>query len=251
MKVYIVGAGPGAKDLITIRGMELLRKADVVIYAGSLVNPELLTYCRDDVQSYDSAGLTLEEINEIVIRSVKSNLLVVRLHTGDPSMYGAIQEQINCWQDQGIDTEIVPGVSSVFAAAAALKEEFTKPGITQTLILTRMGGKTPVPDKEKLINLAKHGTSLAIFLSVHMIEEIVTELLAAGLASETPVAVVQRVTWPDEKIIKGNLKNIASLVKEAGITKTALVLVGNFLNNEFQRSLLYHPSFSHGYREGL
>lgn len=250
MKVYIVGAGPGAIDLITIRGLELLKRADVVIYAGSLVNPELLNYCKENVKIYDSAGMTLEEINKVVFQSASAGQLVVRLHTGDPSMYGAIQEQIKAWEEKGLEVEIVPGVSSVFAAAAALKEEFTKPGVTQTLILTRVGGKTPVPEKERLANLASHGASLAIFLSVHLIDQIVTELLEANLPPDTPVAVVQRVTWPDEKIVKGNLSNIAALVKEAKITKTALVLVGKFLNAEFDRSLLYHPNFSHAFREG-
>lgn len=249
MKVYIVGAGPGDPKLITVKGKEILEKADVVIYAGSLVNPELLKYCKDTACIYNSAHMTLNEVLAVIEKSVEDKLLVVRLHTGDPSIYGAIQEQIEPLKEKGIDVEIVPGVSSFLAAAASIKQEFTLPDVSQTLILTRLEGRTPVPEKEQLRALAQHQTSMCIFLSVGMIDQVIEELVAY-YPQDTPVAVVQKASWPDEKIVYGNLADICQKVKDENITKTALIMVGNFLNKKYSFSKLYDPTFSHEYRKG-
>jgi precorrin-4/cobalt-precorrin-4 C11-methyltransferase len=249
-QVLFVGAGPGDPDLITLKGKKALEEADRVIYAGSLVNPEILKHCRAGVPLHDSAGLTLEETLEIMIEGVKEKEKVVRLHTGDPSIYGAIQEQMQRLEEQGIHFTVIPGVSSVFAAAAVLKKEFTLPEVSQTLILTRLAGRTPVPEKENLAFLAQHQASMAIFLSVQEIGEVV-ETLRTGYPSNTPVAVVYRASWPDEQILYGTLETIEKLVKEAGIKKHAQILVGNFLGvHEDKRSKLYDPGFTHEYRQG-
>ncbi|MFZ5943612.1 MAG: precorrin-4 C(11)-methyltransferase [Bacillota bacterium] len=248
MKVYIVGAGPGDPKLLTVRGKELLEQADVVIYAGSLVNPQVLNYCQSRARIYDSAILTLDEVLKIIIDAVNEKLLVVRLHTGDPSLYGAIQEQIEPLSKLGIEVEIIPGVSSFLAAAAALKQEFTLPDVSQTLIITRLEGRTSVPAKEKLSSLAQHQTSMAIFLSVGMLEKVVAEL-QAHYPQQTPVTVVQKASWPDEKIVEGNLENIVQKVNEEKITKTALIFVGDFLNKRYALSKLYDPSFEHEFRK--
>jgi len=248
-RVYIVGAGPGDPKLITVKGLETLQKADIVIYAGSLVNPELLKYCKKGTEIHNSAYMTLDEVLDVTVKGAKSRKNVVRLHTGDPSMYGAIQEQIKPLNDLGIEVEVIPGVSSVFAAAAALNLEYTLPDVSQTLILTRMEGRTPVPDKEKLHLLAQHQTTMAIFLSVGMIQDVVDELLKGGYSSETPIAVVQKASWPDQKEVVGTLENIAEKVKEADITKTALILVGDVLKKEYTLSKLYDPTFTTEFRE--
>ncbi len=248
-KVYIVGAGPGDPKLITVKGLETLQRADVVIYAGSLVNPELLKYCKKDVEIHNSAYMTLDEVLDVTVKGVKSRKNVVRLHTGDPSMYGAIQEQIKPLNALGIEVQVIPGVSSVFAAAAALNLEYTLPDVSQTLILTRMEGRTPVPEKEKLHLLAQHQATMAIFLSVGMIQDVVDELLKGGYPLETPIAVVQKASWPDQKEVVGTLADIAEKVKAEDITKTALILVGEVLNKEFALSKLYDPSFSTEYRD--
>ena len=247
--VHIVGAGSGDPELITVKGQKLLRNADVVIYAGSLVNPELLEVCKDGVEIFNSAKMTLDEVIQVIEESNAQGKDIVRLHTGDPSLYGAIKEQMDILSEKGIEFEIVPGVSSFLAAAATLKQEYTLPGITQTVILTRMGGSTPVPDSESLKNLAAINSTICIFLSVKLIDKVTEELLDAGLKADTPVAVVQRASWSDEKILRGNLQNIAAQVKDAGITRTALIIVGECLNaKHYHKSYLYSPKFSHMYR---
>jgi precorrin-4/cobalt-precorrin-4 C11-methyltransferase len=248
--VYFVGAGPGDPELLTIKGQRLLSQADVVIYTGSLINPDLLTYAKNGAEIYNSAAMTLEEIIHLILISAQKEKLVVRLHTGDPSLYGAIQEQIDALHANHIKCHIIPGVSSFSAAAAVLQREYTKPAIAQTLIITRMGGKTPVPEKEKLINLAQHQTSMCIFLSVNMMEDIIKELVAGGYPVCTPVAVVYKASWPEEIVVKGTLNNILSRIKQDKIKKTALILVGDFLGDDQTRSCLYHPEFTHLYREG-
>jgi len=244
---YFVGAGPGDAELVTVKGARLVSQADVVIYAGSLVNREILSHAREDCDIYNSASMTLEEVMEVVRKACFRGKTVVRLHSGDPSLYGAVREQMDCLEKEGIDYEIVPGVSSLGAAAATLKKEYTLPGVSQTVILTRVEGRTPVPEGEKLKELALHGATMAIFLSVQKISEVVEEL-SHGYAPHTPVAVVQKASWPQEKIIRGELGNIAEKVAEEGIDRSALILVGDFMGDDYQLSRLYHRSFSHGYR---
>ena len=248
--VYIVGAGAGDPELITVKGQKLLRAADVVIYAGSLVNPELLKNCRADAEIFNSATMTLDEVLNVIETADSAGKNVVRLHTGDPSIYGAIQEQIDALNAKNINVEIVPGVSSFLAAAATLKQEYTLPGVTQTVIITRAGGKTPVPDRESLKNLAQHQTTLCIFLSISLIENVVADLLAAGLSKDTPVAVVQKASWQDEKVLRGTLENITEKVQAEKIERTALIIVGNCLNKNYEKSQLYSPNFSHMFRAG-
>lgn len=249
--VYFIGAGPGDPELITVKGARLLKEADIIVYAGSLVNPELLTLAKSGAEIYNSASMTLEEVLEILIRGSREGKLVVRLHTGDPSLYSAIQEQLDRLQEAGIPTEVVPGVSSAFAAAAAIQRELTLPGVSQTVIFTRLGGRTPVPGRESLAGLATHQATMAIFLSVGEIDQVVAELLAGGYTPETPVAVVQKASWPDQVTVQGTLATIAQQVKEQGITKTAIILVGDAVRTkDYARSRLYDAAFSHGFREG-
>ena len=246
--IYFIGAGPGAADLITVRGRDLLERADVVIYAGSLVSKEHLEYCRPDVQIYNSAGMTLEDVMEIMTMEACMGKLVVRLHTGDPSIYGAIREQMIELDRVGLSYEVVPGVSSFTGAASSIKREFTLPGVTQTVILTRVPGRTPVPETEDLEKLAEIGASMAIFLSISMIDKVVEKLKKGYKRDDVPVVVVERATWEDERIIKGNLSDIAQKVKEKNITKCAQILVGDFIECDFDKSLLYDKNFSHMYR---
>jgi len=248
-EVLFVGAGPGDPELITLKGKKALEEADRVIYAGSLVNPTILEHCRKGIALFDSASLTLDETVALMVEGVRKGEKVVRLHTGDPSVYGAIQEQMECLDQQGIAYRVIPGVSSVFAAAAAMKKEFTLPEVSQTLILTRLGGRTPVPEKEQLASLAQHQASMAIFLSVQDIGEVVEEL-SKGYPLNTPVAIVYRASWPDEQILEGTLETIEAKVKEAGIRKHAQILVGDFLRHQGSRSKLYDPEFTHEYRQG-
>jgi precorrin-4/cobalt-precorrin-4 C11-methyltransferase len=247
--VYIVGAGAGDPELITVKGQRLLKNADVVIYAGSLVNPKLLENCKADAEIYNSATMTLEEVLNVIETADAAGKNIVRLHTGDPSIYGAIQEQIDALDAKNIAVEVVPGVSSFLAAAATLKQEYTLPGVTQTVIITRAGGKTPVPAKESLKNLAAHETTLCIFLSISLIENVVEDLLDAGLNKDTPIAVVKKASWQDEKVLRGTLENIAEKVKAEKIERTALIIVGNCLNKNYEKSLLYSPHFSHMFRK--
>lgn len=247
MQVTFVGAGPGDPDLITVKGSKAIAAADVVIYAGSLVNPEILNYAKAGAEIYNSAGMTLEEVLAVMRQAASKGLRVARVHTGDPSIYGAIQEQMDVLAAEGITYEVIPGVSSFLAAAATLKQEFTLPEVTQTVIVTRMAGRTDVPPEEDLAALAKHRAAMCIFLSVGMIEEVVEKLLA-GYTSETPVTVIQKATWPDQKIVEGSLQDIAAKVKEAGITKTAMIMVGDFLDSPYAKSKLYDAAFTHEYR---
>lgn len=247
--IYFVGAGAGAADLITLRGARLLERADVVVWAGSLVNPELLELCNKNCQIFDSARMTLEETTQVLATAEWAGKLAVRLHTGDPSIYGAIREQMEALKVLGLDYTVVPGVSSFCGAAAALRCEYTVPEISQTVIISRMEGRTPVPDKEKIRSLAVHGASMVLFLSSGMIPALVEELKAGGAYSdETPCAVVYKATWSDEKIVRGTLANIAQKAAEAGINKTALVLVGDFLGSEYNKSKLYDATFSTEFR---
>ena len=247
--IYFIGAGPGASDLITVRGARLLSEADVIIYTGSLVNPELLEYTKDGCEVYNSASMTLEEVVALMISAEHMEKKTVRLHTGDPSIYGAIREQMEHLDKEGISYEVVPGVSSFLGAAAALKAEFTLPGVSQTLILTRMEGRTEVPEKEAIHKLARHQASMAIFLSASMLEKLSEELMLGGYSAQTPAAIIYKATWADEKIIHTSVENLAKAAHEADVTKTALIFVGDFLGGDFERSKLYDPSFSHMYRE--
>ena len=247
--VYIVGAGPGDPDLITVKGEQLLRNADVVIWAGSLVNPEILKKTKCGCCVYDSAFMTLEEVLNVVKTAHAEGKTIVRLHTGDPAIYGAIKEQMDILDEWEIPYEIVPGVSSLFGAAAALKAEFTLPGVTQSVIITRLSGKTPVPERERLAELSRHGATMAIFLSVSMIGDVVKDLLQGGAYTEqTPAAVVYKATWSDELILRGNLGNIANLSASQNLKRTAIILVGEFLSAAYERSKLYDPAFSTMFR---
>lgn len=248
--ISFVGAGPGDVDLITVKGRKLLEEADVVIYAGSLVSKEHLSFCKPDCNIYNSASMTLEEIVDKMEYAAKKDLKVVRLHSGDPTIYGAIREQMDMLAKKGIEYQVIPGVSSFTAACSSIKREFTLPNVSQTVILTRIEGKTPVPEEEDLELLAKHKASMAIFLSVKNLDRVVEKLKKGYGREDVPIAVVYKVTWDDEKIIIGTLKDIVEKVKKEGITKTAQILVGDFIEGEYERSKLYHPSFSHGYREG-
>ena len=247
--VHIVGAGAGDPELITIKGQRLLSAADVVIYAGSLVNPELLNFCKEDVEIFNSAEMTLDEVIKVIEVENAKGKDIVRLHTGDPSIYGAVQEQTDILREKKIEFEIVPGVSSFLAAAAALKQEFTLPGITQTVILTRQGGVTPVSEGESIKNLAAIPSTICIFLSVKLLDKVIEELRAAGRDWTTPVAVVYKASWKDEKILRGTLETISAKVKLAGIKRTALIIVGDCLNAaRYEKSHLYSPKFSHIFR---
>ena len=244
--IHFIGAGPGAPDLITLRGARLLAQSSLVIYAGSLVNPELLALCPGSARVLNSAGMTLEEIVE-AMRSARPEETVVRLHTGDPSLYGAIREQMDALDALKLPYEVVPGVSSMSAAAAALRAEYTLPGVSQTVIISRMAGRTPVPERESLRSLAAHGATMVLFLSAGMIPEVCRELIAGGCAPDTPAAAVQRASWPDERIVRATLETLPE--KACGISRTAIITVGSFLSGSQLRSLLYDPQFSHGYRE--
>jgi precorrin-4/cobalt-precorrin-4 C11-methyltransferase len=248
--VYFIGAGPGDVGLITVKGRKLLEQADVVIYAGSLVWDAHLQFCKKDVVIYNSALMTLEEVVKVMAEAEAEGKNIVRLHTGDPTIYGAIREQMDCLNEHGIAYEIIPGVSSFTASCAALEREFTLPGVSQTVIITRMEGRTPVPEAERLELLAAHKCSMAIFLSVQDIETVV-EKLAKGYGSyEVPVAVVYKATWPEQKVIIGTLKDISGKVRAEGISNFSQILVGGFIEGAYDRSLLYHPGFTHAFREG-
>ena len=248
--VYFIGAGPGDKELITVKGMKILSAADCVIYAGSLVNPELLGYAKTGCGLHDSAKMTLEEVTGIMLKNEKDGLLTARLHTGDPSIYGAVKEQIDILTANGIRYEIIPGVSSFAGAAAVLGAEYTLPGVSQTVILTRMEGRTPVPERERITELAKIQASMAIFLSSGMLPDLSEKLVEGGYPADTPAAIVYKATWPDEKIIRTTIKGLPEAGTKGNISKTAIILVGNFLGGEYERSFLYNPEFTHGFRTG-
>lgn len=249
MQVFFIGAGPGDPELITVKGQRLLHDADVVIYAGSLVNPALLMMAKQGAAVYNSATMTLEEVIAVMEKAVNEDKKVVRLHTGDPSIYGAIKEQMDELDARHIAYEVVPGVSSFLATAAALKAEYTLPGVSQTVIITRLEGRTPVPPAEKLASLAAHNATMCIFLSVHMLDGVVDELVKGGYQRETSVAIVQKASWPDQKIIRGTLSTIADEVKKAGVDRTAMIVVGHCLDSDYELSRLYAPEFSHMYRD--
>ena len=247
--VHFVGAGPGAPDLITLRGAELLRGADCVIYAGSLVNPALLGLCRDSARIYDSARMTLEQVLEAVERAEAAGQETVRLHTGDPCLYGAVREQMDALDRRGIPWDVTPGVSSFCGAAAALGAEYTLPGVSQTVIITRMAGRTPVPQGEEIASLARHGATMVIFLSIGLVAKVQEALLAGGAYTEdTPAAVVYKATWPEQRVVRCTVGSLAESTKAAGITKTALIVVGDFLGTRYERSKLYDPAFATEYR---
>lgn len=246
--VHIVGAGPGDPELITVKGMNKIKSADIIIYAGSLVNPQILEYAEKDCKIYNSAEMTLEEVMEVIKAGFKENKNIVRLHTGDPSIYGAIKEQMDLMEKEGIQYENIPGVSSFCGAASSLKIEYTLPSVTQTVILTRIQGRTSVPEKENIKSLSVHRVTLIIFLSVSMIESIVSEIIE-NYGKDTPAAVVYKATWKDEKIIRGTLYNIAEKTKNSGIKKTALIIIGDCLGNDYELSKLYDKSFSHEFRK--
>lgn len=247
--VHFVGAGSGAVDLITVRGAKLLSEADVVIYAGSLVNPEHLNRCKVDCEIHDSAKLTLEEVIEIIKEAEAQCKTTVRLHTGDSSIYGAVREQFDELDALGIAYDVCPGVSAFCGAAAALKTEYTLPDVSQTVIITRMEGRTPVPEKEKIRSLAAHQSTMVLFLSTGLLEGLQVELMAGGYAPETPAAIVYKATWPDEKQFRCRLCDLAKTAKENSITKTALIVVGGFLGDTYERSKLYDPTFTTEFRE--
>lgn len=246
--VHFVGAGPGACDLITVRGMNRIKEADVIIYAGSLVNPELLSYAKADCEIYNSAHMTLEDVVSVMREAEAAGKGTVRLHTGDPSVYGAIREQMDLLDEYGITYDVCPGVSAVFGAAASLACEYTLPDVTQTLILTRAEGKTPVPEKENLRSLAAHHASLVLYLSSGLARKVRQELLLGGYAEDTPVAVVYKATWPEEKIIRTTLAKLPEDMEAAGITKTALIIVSPALGSIYEKSRLYDAAFATEYR---
>jgi precorrin-4/cobalt-precorrin-4 C11-methyltransferase len=247
--IYFVGAGPGAPDLITVRGRDLIERCDQIIYAGSLVNPALLEFAKKGCAIYNSAMMTLEEVMARFIEGEEKGILTVRLHTGDPSIYGAIREQIDGLTTRSIPFEVVPGVSSFCGAAAALNAEYTLPGVSQTLIITRAAGRTAMPPSEDIAALAVHGSSMAIFLSASLVEDVQQKLLAAGLPPETPAAFVYKASWPEQKIVRGTVGALSAMRKELDAGNTALILVGGFLNGSYERSKLYDPSFGHGFRD--
>lgn len=249
--VYFVGAGPGDVDLITVKGRELIKTCDVIIYAGSLVSPKHLDFCKEGCKIYDSASMTLEEVIEVMNENSQGDSIIVRLHTGDPSIYGAIKEQMDELEKLNIEYTVVPGVSSFTAAASSIKREFTLPSVSQTVILTRVEGRTPVPENESLESLASHKASMALFLSVGMIDKVVEKLKKGYGREDVPVAVIERATWEDERIIIGTLEDIAVKVKEAGIKKFAQILVGDFIDSEYEKSLLYDKTFTHEFRKGV
>lgn len=247
--VYFIGAGPGAADLITVRGKNRLSQADIIIYAGSLVNPELLSYAKAGCEVYNSAKMTLEEVIEVMEKGEKEGKATVRLHTGDPCIYGAVREQMDLLDELEIAYESVPGVSSFIGAAAALKAELTLPEVSQTVILTRMAGRTPVPPKEEISKLAAHNATMVIFLTSTMLGELSKRLIEGGYSENTPAAIVYKATWEDEKVVKTTVANIEQAALENDIHKMALIMVGDFLGDKYARSKLYDKAFSHEFRD--
>ena len=247
--VNFVGAGSCAFDLITVRGARLLSEADVVIYAGSLVNPALLSYTRENCELHDSAKMTLEQVIEVIQAAEAAGKVTVRLHTGDSSIYGAVREQFDALLKLGIEYDVCPGVSSFCGAAASLKTEYTLPDVSQTVIITRTAGRTPVPERESIRALAAHQSTMVLFLSTSLTKALQRDLLAGGYPGETPVAVVYKATWPEEKIFRCTVETLHKTVTENGLTKTSLIVVGNCMGDKYLRSLLYHPAFTTEYRE--
>lgn len=247
--VHFVGAGPGAEDLITVRGLKLLKEADCIIYAGSLVNPQLLENAKAECNIHNSAEMTLEEVIEVIQRMEADGKVTVRLHTGDASLYGAIREQMDILDAKGVSYDDTPGVSSFCGAASALCAEYTLPDVSQSVVITRMAGRTPVPEKEGIANFAQHGATMVIFLSSSLLDGVQEELLKGAYTEDTPAAIVYKATWPEEKTVRCTVGTLAESARRENITKTALILVGDFLGNEYERSKLYDPSFTTEFRE--
>ena len=248
--IHFIGAGPGAADLITVRGARLLREADVIIYAGSLVNPALLENKKEDCAVYDSASMTLEDVIDVMKATEASGGTTVRLHTGDPSLYGAIREQMDRLDELEIAYDVTPGVSSFSGAAAALEAEYTLPEVSQSVIITRMAGRTPVPEREKLSKMASHGCTMVLFLSTGLLKDVERELMEGGYEPDTPAAIVYKATWPEQRVYRCTVSTLARTAKENQVTKTALITVGGFMGGQYERSKLYDPGFTHGYRVG-
>jgi len=247
--VFFVGCGPGDPELITVKAKKLIQKADVVVYSGSLIPQPILKLCKKG-KLHDAAKLVREEIFDLLYQNAKKDKLVVRLHDGDPSIYGAIKEQIDNLEEKGIKSIVIPGVTAFLASAAALGMQLTLPGVTQTIIVTRAESRTKVPKREKISELAKHKATLIFYLSIQLISKLVTEAIAGGYKKSTPVAVVYRASWPDQKIIKGTLGDIAKKIKEEKITRTAIVIISDVIDPEtYEYSKLYDKEFSHGYRK--
>lgn len=247
--VNFVGAGCGAVDLITLRGKRLIEEADVIIYAGSLVNPELLDFAKPDCEIHNSAYMTLGEVISVMEQAERNNKNTVRLHTGDPSLYGAIREQMDALSELGIKYEVCAGVSSFCGAAAALKAEYTLPDVSQTVIITRMAGRTPVPESESIEKLASHHATMVIFLSTGMLEELSERLVSGGYSGDTPAAIVYKASWKDEKVMRCTVKTLAETARRNNIKKTALITVGDFLGDDYSLSKLYDASFTTEYRK--
>ena len=249
-KVFFVGAGPGDPELITLKAKRMIETADVIVYSGSLLNPKLLDYAKKGAELIDSAKIDREKIFEILRNEAKKGKFTIRLHDGDPSLFSAIREQIDKLEDEDIECEVVPGISALFAGAARLNLELTLPGVTQTVIITRAELRTAVPAREKVSELAKHRTTIAFYLSVHLTGQLVKELLAGGYTKETPAAVVYRASWDDELVITGTLTDIAKKVRAARIRKTAVIIVGDVIKpKSYEYSKVYDPSFTHGFRK--
>lgn len=247
--VHFVGAGCGAPDLITVRGARLLQEADVLVYAGSLVNPVLLGYAKPSCRIFNSAEMTLEQVLAQIDAAEANGLTTVRLHTGDTSLYSAIREQIDALREKGVAYDVTPGVSSFCGAAAALEAEYTLPGVSQSVVITRMAGRTPVPERESIASLAAHGSTMVIFLSAGMLEALQEALLRGGAYTvDTPAAIVYKASWPEQKVLRCTVGTLAATGGQAGVSKTALVLIGGFLGDGYERSKLYDPAFSTGYR---
>ena len=247
--VHFVGAGPGAEDLITVRGAKLLSEADTIIYAGSLVSPALLNYKSETAEVHDSASMTLEDVIAVMRKTEERGGTTVRLHTGDPSLYGAIREQMDILDELGLEYDVTPGVSSFSGAAAALRAEYTLPDVSQSVIITRMAGRTPVPEGERLRDLAAHGATMVLFLSSGLLDGVQKELIEGGYSPETPAAIVYKATWPEERVYRCTVGTLAETAKANDVSRTALITVGGFLGTEYERSKLYDPGFTHGYRE--
>lgn len=248
--IHFVGAGSGAPDLITLRGKTFLEQADVIIYAGSLVNPQLLGYAKEGCEIYNSAKMTLEEVLDVMFAAEKDGKMTVRLHTGDPCLYGAIREQMDVLDEKGIEYDYTPGVSSFCGAASALNLEYTLPDVSQTVIITRMAGRTPVPEKEEIAKLASHGATMVVFLSTGLLEQLSQRLIAGGYTADTPAAIVYKATWEDEKAFVCTVGTLAETAARNHITKTALMIIGDVVtHSHYNRSELYNPAFTTEFRE--
>lgn len=248
--VHFVGAGPGAEDLITVRGLKLVKNADIIIYAGSLVNKEILNNAKEGSSVYDSAKMNLDEVIDVISKGSLQCKDIVRLHTGDPCIYGAIREQMDRLDELGIEYDYTPGVSSFCGAAAALRAEYTLPSVSQSIIITRQAGRTPVPDRESIRSFAAHGATMVIFLSAGMTDKVQEELIAGGYSENTPAAIVYKATWPDEKMLRCSVGTLNKTAIENGVKNLALLCVGDFLGNDYELSKLYDKSFTTGYRQG-